>query len=267
MTPAKPRPNALLRIRTAAVLRAHECAAYAADMRGAGRNAKKKNILIFGQGRSGTTLFETLMISTGHFRGMHEVLNTYTREIWWPTAYVRGLGRRTPGENVIVHVKPEHLGRARKRPVDARAFLQAIAADGWHIVHIQRKNVVAQMMSKYVAKARGGFHKHDAAEEALRLEIPESEFIEQYQRRRGWLADECKLLDGLPHTKLTYEDNLEHAEVQQQSVNQLLDSIGLEQRPVSTRLRKINTYRPEDLVTNLEALRTAFAERGWTWTL
>jgi LPS sulfotransferase NodH len=254
-----------LKVRTSSVLRARELVAYVSDLRG--KKTDNKNVLIFGQGRSGSTLFETLLVSTGYFVGLHEVLNTVTREVWWPDRYVRGLGRQYAGRNVIVHVKPEHLGRARKRPVDTRSFLELLILDGWTLVHIQRRDVLRQLLSKYVAKARGGFHKREASTEAVRLSLPLHEFILQYQRRLGWLEAERTVLEGLPHTTVIYEENLERPETQQLTVNSTLEYLGLEKRPASSTLKKINTYRPEELLENLEDLRAAFLLRNWEWTL
>ncbi len=258
-----------LKARTVAVLRLLEARAYLADRRGAAASAGKKNVLIFGQGRSGTTLFENLMISTGHFTGRHEVLNTVTREVLRPTPFVRGLGRLTPGQNVILHIKPEHLGRARRKrgPVDARAFLEAMIADGWNIVHIQRRDILRQLMSKYLAKARGAYHKTDDTEEEIRIEVPEAEFIAQYERRRGLLAQEDALLEALPNLRLSYEEHLEQPEAHQRTIDATLAGLGLDSRPVSTRLRKISKGSPARFLANHAALQSAFIARGWDWTL
>ncbi|WP_300534360.1 hypothetical protein [uncultured Mameliella sp.] len=259
----------LLKLRTAAVLRLFEARAYRADRKGPEASQGKKNVLIFGQGRSGTTLFEQLMVSTGHFTGRHEVLNTVTREVIRPTPFVRGLGRLTPGENVILHIKPEHLGRARRKrgPVDARAFLEEMIADGWTLVHIQRRDVLRQMISKYVAKARGAYHKTDDAEVEIRLDVPEAEFIAEYERRRGLLVQEDSLLAGLPRLSLSYEEHLEDPHLHQQTVDRVLAELGLPARPVSTRLKKIGKGSPARFLSNAEALRASFATRGWEWTL
>lgn len=259
----------LLKARTIAALRLLEARAYLADRKGRSASAGKKNVLIFGQGRSGTTLFEQLMVSTGHFTGRHEVLNTVTREVVYPLQFVRGLGRQVPDQNVIVHVKPEHLGRARRKrgPVDASAFLNVLVDEGWNIVHVQRRDVLRQMISKYVAKARGSFHKTDESSEDIRLDIPESEFLADYERRRSWLEDEVRLLDGLPHQVVVYEEHLECPENHQRTINTVLDQLSLEHRPVSTRLKKISALSPAKYLVNRDSLQNAFVAKGWEWTL
>ena len=257
----------LLQARTVLVLRGHEMRAYMADHKRPSASVSKKNVLIYGQGRSGTTLLESLMVSTGHFTGYHEALNTVTREVFWPTKFMRGLGRQSATNNIIAHVKPEHLGQSRRRPVDARNFLEALIEDGWFIVHIQRHDLVRKIMSKYVAKARGDFHKTDDTAEDIRLNIPESEFTAQYERRLSWLSAENALLNGLPHMRISYEEQLDRPERHQRTVDGICDQLGLACRPVSTRLKKIEASSPSDFLVNAEELRSAFVARGWEWTL
>lgn len=246
-------------------LRLQEVVTYLAYLRGV--PSKGKNVLIFGQGRSGTTLFETLLVSTGYFKGLHEVLNTVTRDVWWPKAYVAGLGRRWPNRNLVVHIKPEHLGRARKSPVDARQFLEAMVQEGWTIVHIQRRDLLRQLLSKHVAKARGAFHKKDDQPESIRLSIPEDAFMADYERRLGWLENENQLLQGLSSYQITYEEHLESPSLHQPTVNKLLEHLGLEIQPVSTQLRKIGKDKADEFLANADSLRNAFEKKGWEWTL
>ena len=50
-------------------------------------------VVIFAQGRTGSTLLESLLCSTGHFFKNGELLNNDTgkNEIIFPTQYIRGL--------------------------------------------------------------------------------------------------------------------------------------------------------------------------------
>lgn len=256
-----------LRLRTSLVLHLREIRAYVAGLKNAGESERKKKVLIYGQGRSGTTLFEHLMCSTGHFVGYHEVLNTVTREVVWPIHYIRGLGRQFDDENIILHVKPNHLGQDRKRPVNVRLFLKAMYEDGWFIVHIQRKNIIMKMISNYLAVARGGYHKTDDKEEKHVLRIPPQEFFDRYDNHCLLLDEENTLLQGLPHIKISYERDLERTVCHQQTIDKVLEELGLEKRTVSTKLKKINNTSPEKLVENLDELHKGFLARGWEWTL
>ncbi|WP_226895226.1 hypothetical protein [Luteolibacter marinus] len=251
-----------LRARTWVVLRVYEVAAYAADMFGARGTADKGNVLIYGQGRSGTTLLEDLLCSTGHFTGHHEVLNTVTREVAWPERFVRGLGRRRRSGNLVVHVKPEHLCQSRKRPVSPGGFLQTMLDDGWTIVHVERIDVPMQVLSKYIAKARGAWHKSDNSDEVVRLHIPAQEFLAKCKRCRSTLEAERKILDHIPHIRVTYEGDLEQASMHQAVVDRIVDEIGLERRPVSTLLKKINRKSSAEILTNIHEIRSAITEIG-----
>ncbi|MAZ08557.1 MULTISPECIES: hypothetical protein [unclassified Limnobacter] len=257
--------SAWVRIKTTVVLRLRELIAYVAYLFKA--RSKAKNVLIFGQGRSGTTLFESLLVSSGHFKGLHEVLNTVTRDVWWPKAYVAGLGRRWSGQNVVVHVKPEHLTWGRKTPVDSRSFLEFMVTEGWTIVHIQRRDVLRQLLSKHIAKARGSFHKKDDALESISLRISEEVFLADFERRLNWLSDETKLLAGLPHHVIFYEDHLESSEHHQPLVDSLFSELDLELRKVCTPLRKISKSGNGHTIENEAILRKAFEAKGWSWTL
>lgn len=262
------KPLPFLKLRTLLVLRWREFEAYSADLKGSKASEEKKNILIFGQGRSGTTLFEHLMCSTGHFVGYHEVLNTVTREVLFPARYVRGLGRKTAGENVILHVKPDHLTFDRKSPVDSRRFLEFVVEDGWHIVHVQRTNVFMRIVSNYLALARGGYHKTDVGEEVQKpLHIPPDEFFMRYEKSWNLLNEEKRILGGLPHTKVNYENDLEKPWNHQCVVDNFLNELNLESKPVSTKLRKINKFPPHELISNLDELQEGFLARGWEWPL
>lgn len=111
------------------------------------------------------------------------------------------------------------------------------------------------------------YHKTDDAEEDIRIEVPEAEFIAQYERRKGLLAQEDALLGGLPNLRLSYEEHLEQPDAHQRTIDDTLARLRLDQRPVSTRLRKIGKGSPACFLVNHEALESAFVACGWEWTL
>ena len=268
---AAPKPDfpstlggALMRCRTALALRTLEARAYLAD-RIRSRPVGARHILIFAQGRSGTTLLESLLVSTGHFVGHHEALNTYTREVLAPASFVRGLGRMANGRNVVVHVKGVHLGKDRKYPVDAAAFLAALHAEGWTIVHIVREGVADQVLSECLALKRGGYHKTDDRPEELRIRVEPNEFLRRYEQRLRFRAEDEAALAGLPRLTLTYEEDLADPVRQQATVTRILDAVGLAHRPARTSLKRIAGAAPAERLANINEVREALAARGIAW--
>ena len=255
-----------LRERTYLVLRALEARAYLDDLLGPPR-APANKILIFAQGRSGTTLLEELLCSTEHFVGRHEVLNCVTREVLAPAAYVRGLGRRiaTPDCGLVVHVKGEHLTDDRRWPVDPASFLRALYTDGWRIISVVRTNTVQKVLSGFITEHRDGYHKRDAAPERLRFRIEPDVFLQRYER--CVLADERDrlALKGVPHIALSYEDDLEDAARRQVTIDRIVDALELPTRPVSTDLKKINQSEPADMIANFTEIDAMVTWLGASW--
>lgn len=224
-----------------------------------------RHILIFAQGRSGTTLLANLLASTGHYVDLGEPLHLWTREVWAPEHYLRGLGRRYKG-NVIAHVKGSQLARGRQRPVEAATFLRNMVAEGWLIVHVRRQDVAEQVLSECVALRRGGYHKFDAIPESIRWRIDPEEFLERYDRRLDFIEQDDAALEGLSHLTIGYEDDLLNAKCHQATSDRILAAVGLPSCPVQTRLHKIGGSDPWRQLENRSEIAAALMARGLQWT-
>ena len=105
-------------------------------------------VVIFAQGRTGSTLLESLLCSTGHFFKYGELLNNDSgkNEVIFPTQYIRGLSKWESDSNFIFHVKIYHLTRDRKRPVDPKIFLDTLYNDGFKVIFLRRNNLVRHVL-------------------------------------------------------------------------------------------------------------------------
>lgn len=220
-----------------------------------------RHILIFAQGRSGTTLLANLLASTGYYLDLGEPLHLWTREVWAPEHYLRGLGRRYK-ENVIAHVKGSQLTRGRQRPVEVATFLRNMLAEGWLIVHVRRRNVAEQVLSECVALRRGGYHKFDAVPDSIRWWIDPAEFLERYERRLGFMEQDDAALEGLSHLTISYEDDLLNAKYHQVACDRVLATVGLPSCPVRTNLHKIGGADPWRQLENRSEIAAALMARG-----
>jgi LPS sulfotransferase NodH len=234
-------------------LRARELAAYAADLVRP-LDPRATRAVIFAQGRTGSTLLEGLLCSTGHFSENGEILNCHTREIWAPLSFTLGEAKRRGPANFLFHVKIYQLTRDRRRPIDVACFLRGLHHRGWRIIYLHRSDVARHVLSTFVAGARGSYHKLEADDRRLRFAVDPDAFERIYLERRAFRDQELAALAGLPHFDVNYESDLESAEGHQPLVDRLLDWLGLERRPASARTRRINVYPPEELVENYREL-------------
>ncbi|MEM9571926.1 MAG: hypothetical protein AAF996_10685 [Pseudomonadota bacterium] len=252
-----------LKQRTWIALRLREISAYFSDVTASRVRARKK-VLIFAQGRSGTTLLESLLVSTGHFIGMGEPLHTFTRQVWFPVNYIRGLGRGS-GSNLVVHVKGSQLVRERRKPVDPAGFLKRMQEDGWTIIHVLRKCVADQVLSECVAKHRGSYHKQDDLLEGSISRIEPEEFLERYRRRLDFGVQDAKALSAVAHLSFVYEDDLRDPIAQQATVDEICTKLHFEPRPVRTNLRRIANSDPSAKLKNYEEIVDYLSAHGFGW--
>lgn len=224
-------------------------------------NPKSHRILIFAQGRTGSTLLESLLESTGYFLGKGEVLGALNEKVYWPIGYINGIARQFSDQNIVCHVKIYQLGRDRiehgARPVDTKTFLHSMDRQGWHIIALRRENKFDHYISGCLARARGSYHKLDDREEDVKLSIDRMELQKGILNRTALDQQEEAALEGIAHTALTYERNLSTAEQQKSTIAELLEALGLEPRPVSTKLKKIASRPKSEIIKNYEEAR------GW----
>ena len=207
--------------------------------------------LIFGQGRSGSTLLESLLESTGHFVPQGELFGAKGRKILYPERYLRGHSSRWPDKNFLCHIKPHHLSR-RQRPLEIQPFLQRLSDDGWRIIFIQRTDRVRQALSYVVAKERGEYHKRDNAPEKIAVHVSRERLEALLERTAVNVQEEREGLEGIEYHEVVYERDLEDASKHQQTIDDVLDFLALPRRPVSTLLRKVIAQPLREVVLNYD---------------
>ena len=223
----------------------------------------KVRLILFGQGRTGSTLLEDLLCSTGYFRENGELLNTDKGEILCPIQYIRGLSKRKASENFIFHVKIYHLTKNRKRPIDPAEFLRTLYNDGWKIIYLRRKNKVRHGLSSVVARHRGEFHKCTDKSEKFSLSINCSSFVRRVTERFRFEDLERCALENIEFHEVIYEEDLEDSDNHQATVNRILDYVSLERRGADTKHRKVNTQSLKDLIVNYDEFVDCLTEQGW----
>ena len=207
--------------------------------------------LIFGQGRSGSTLLESLLKSTGHFVSKGELFGAKGRKILYPERYLRGHSSRWPDSNFLCHIKPHHLSR-RQRPIEIQPVLQRLSNDGWRIIFIQRTDRVRQALSYVVAKERGEYHKLDDSPEEIAVHVSRERLVALLARAAVNVREEQEALEGIDYHEVVYERDLEDGSKHQQTVDGVLDFLALPHRPVSTSLRRVIAQPLREVILNYD---------------
>lgn len=220
-------------------------------------------LLIFGQGRTGSTLLESLLCSTTYFRANGELLSTSKGEILYPVQYIGGLSKRRADENFIFHAKTYQLSRDRKRPIDPTVFLSALFGDGWRIIYLRRRNKVRHALSNIVAEQRGKYHKTSDDKEKLNVLVDCDSFVERVNERFRFENAEKEALENISYHAVVYEDDLEKPDAHQDTIDRILDYVALEHRVVATEYRKVNTRSLSDLILNYDEFTDCLLEQGW----
>lgn len=253
-----------LRARTWLAMRFRELKSYSADL-AFSKNVDRTHVLIFAQGRSGTTLLESLLTSTGHFIGLGEPLHTHTRQVWLPIRYLRGLGRRSRS-NLVVHVKGSQLTRERKRPIQPSTLLSTLHDDGWKIIYVLRHSLADQVLSECLALARGAYHKTDDFTDSTKLSIDPDEFVHRYERRRRFYEQDQMALKNLQFQSVIYEQDLVDPQKHQATIDLLCRRFGLQARQVQTKLRRLSSDHPSERLSNYDEVLGALRARGYEWS-
>lgn len=241
-------------LRTRLRLRKDEVAAYGLHWRLA--RARNLRVLIFAQGRTGSTLLESLICSSGHFKKNGEVLGKSGTRVWFPVEYIQGLSQRNPTQPFICHVKLYHLTRDREaiglRAVRPRTFVRKLSDAGWRLIYLHRQDRIRHAVSNLVAEARGGYHKFDDRKESVLVHIDRARFEALVAERVKFEAQEREALEDVVFHEVVYERDLQDPSRHQQTLDDIFDYLGLESRPVTTRLRKISARPLREIILNYD---------------
>ncbi len=198
---------------------------------------------------------ENLLGSTGYFDPHGELLNKQEKEIKFPHMYLSGLSKYSG--KFIFHVKTWHLCNFRKKPVDPKMFFERLHKKGWKIIYIDRHNKINQALSSTIADKRRIWHITEKEDVPFRLNIDCHHFVKQVKKREIERKKEKEILSNVEYIEVNYERDLENVKNHQTTVNRILEYLGLESRPATTKYKKVNRYSTKDIVLNYSEFKDA----------
>ena len=214
-----------------------------------GARRRLSRFVIVSGPRTGSELLRELLDSLPDVRCEGELLQRPKR---WPVAYLDGRaalggsGRRAWGCKVLdSHL---HEGMANSRPDGERALAELCEA-GWTIVNLRRRDLLAQALSflhamqgQWHFRAPSGFTPFEADPAAVIA------LLYVLDGNARWLDER---LAQVPHTIVSYEDDLRPPEQREATLRRLADLLGVRSAGATTNLQAGAPARPRDRVTNM----------------
>lgn len=224
---------------------------------------KKVKVIIYGQGRSGSTLLENLICSTGYFKERGEIIRNYRQIIHFPLVFVRGFSRHYFKDNFIFHVKIYQLIDQNYQMIEPGKFLRKLHSEGWNIIYLNRQNILRQLISKEIAMQSNVYHRKNQVKISKKYFIDLERLSWELDLRIQLLAQERQHLQGLNYVGVNYESDLLDGLQHQSTVDRILDHLGLQHRPVQTKFHKTGQKNLSDSISNFDEFLSLIKTKGW----
>ncbi len=223
------------------------------------KDEAETKFLIFAQGRTGSKLLTDLL---NHHPKIHcdkEIFNSSfylgSDHLLFPYRLVNGKAKFY--KNKIYGFKDKVYQIDYQSNIDdAWSFVHYLYFNNWKIIYLKRRNVFKHALSNYIAKKRGKFHAYKGGKDSEfgKIHINPKELIKRMEKRKKFQKREAKILEGLEHMNLVYEDDLNNSKNQEKTANRIFDYLGLEHVKVRTRFKKVNTRSNKDLISNYKQI-------------
>ncbi len=213
--------------------------------------------MIFGQGRTGSSLLRSLLNCHPDIYCDDEILS---EPVLAPLRFADRRARMHSQDVYGFKLKGYQLTRAQGL-ADPGRFMRRLSGNGHTIVHLQRQNVFRHALSNFFAEARGSYHRQSdqAAEPRTMIEINPAELIDVMRRRLQNTDDEKAMLEGIHTIGLVYEDDLLDPGGHQALADRLFASLGLPTARVSTPLARTVEGSLAERITNYADIVAAVA--------
>lgn len=226
-------------------------------------DTKKVKLLIFAQGRSGSTLLESLLCSTGYFSKQGEPLGIYNHVLAQPSRFLMGFAKLKKGQNFLCHTKIYHLITPEVTFENPEKFVRTLHRKGWKVIFLERENTARQVISSHIADHRKVWHRVNEKEDHFEFTLDLGEFEKEVVQRLEFLKQENQIVAQIPHLKLSYEQDLLDLDKQAETTAKVLAFVGLPPKPASTHLRKTTERKLSDVLTNYREYKELLHKKGW----
>ncbi|MEA5462453.1 hypothetical protein [Leptothoe sp. PORK10 BA2] len=213
--------------------------------------------VLFGRGRSGTTVLVSLLDSVKSIQCDGEILS---RPVLLPQLYVQSCCAKASTEAYGCKILSYHI-RDVQPLLRRRHFLHQLDKVGFKIIHLQRRNLFYHALSNLKARVSGYYQKKtDAPAKSRVITVRPESMLDWMQRSERLATYELELLKGLEVLPLTYEEHIQDSSQHQPTVDQICNFLGVAPSPVTSAYQKQSSGRWQDAIANHQELTDFFAK-------
>ncbi|WMI68454.1 hypothetical protein [Mangrovimonas sp. YM274] len=221
------------------------------------QNSKQVKFIVFGQGRSGSTLLTKLLDQHPDIFCDQEIFGSKQSPIFlFPEKYIESNARKpsTSGKPIYgFKVKVYQLFSDQKIK-NIKKLLDRLHKKGWKFIFLYREDEMAHNVSSFKAFSMGTWFVEK--EEIVKKETSEKLYVDpvQFEKsvlwRRKFSAMEKACLQNIPHIPVSYEKDLLQLENHQEVCNRIFEYIGVKSYPVQASVKKMNETNLKSSIKN-----------------
>ena len=214
-----------------------------------------QKFIIFGQGRSGTTLLRGLMNQHPEIQCDGELLYD---PVFFPDKYIACHLANSRKPCYGLKFKIYQLTEIQ-RIHDVKSFITKLHTSGWKIIYLKRNNILRQAISNQYASRKGKFFFHKSEQHHLRkgkVKINGTRALKEAYEREYYSREEDKIMQDLDCCRIVYERDLLQQSFHQRTLNRIFKYLGVRTVSVTSELIRMVPNRLDEVIENFQELQS-----------
>ena len=219
-------------------------------------NKQNSKFIMFGRGRSGSTLLTSMLNQSKLVNCDKEI---YNRSVLFPRQFLKNRSAVYSGDVYGFKLLSYQL-RNQFGVEDGKVFLNELVQDqGYKLIYMKRENLVKQTLSKHYARFRGSWHESKKVN-ITKMIVSIQDFIHELNEGRKLDFLEEDVLVGIPNFEVIYERDLEENDAKIKLMLNICEFLEIPTFKPEIKLEKISAKKVADYIDNWSELEQAIGK-------
>lgn len=213
----------------------------------------KRKFVIFGQGRTGSTLLLDLINNNPQVLADGEIFNVdLVGKIKFPNLYLKScLNKAKVLKKSCYGFRLKFTDLKNDQDIPEQAdYLRKLYNEGWKVVFLERENSLRLAISDLMVTRTNKYHIRDSNTAIPKIMIDPAELLDQIRIREDYKKMEKEYLKDVQYLHIIYESDLLDSMNHQICADKIFEFLGVDSIKVSTKLSKTTTTQLSDTIKN-----------------